>query len=331
LAEIGEVDSNFGAAVAVSSNGNTALVGAPIWDYYDGRASVFTRSGEIWNQQAVLDTQPSLIESKWGKLVALADEGDTALVGSGIGRLSLQKRAESKWSPAVLPIPVEAQVPRVPFSPELGARLTSLAISADGETVLAGISGDTYVMNAMGEPALEAGHFVLAYTLSGSTWQEQTLTPTGAIGEPEFGSAVALSADGDTALIGGPADNAGIGAAWAFTRSGTTWNQQGEKLTANNETGAGEFGSSVALSADGSKALIGGPNDDAEAGAAWTFTRSGEAWTQQPSKLTASEGASGFGGSVNLSGEGNLAVIGGGGAFWTFGAEAEGERHRHHR
>ena len=51
-----------------------------------------------------------------------------------------------------------------------------------------------------------------------------------------------------TALIGGPGDNEGVGAAWVFTRSGTTWTQQGAKLTGSGETGAGEFGTSVALS-----------------------------------------------------------------------------------
>ena len=62
-----------------------------------------------------------------------------------------------------------------------------------------------------------------------------------------FGYSVALSADGNTALIGGPDDNGRIGAAWVFTRSGSTWTQQGEKLTGSGETGAGEFGYSVAL------------------------------------------------------------------------------------
>ena len=45
-----------------------------------------------------------------------------------------------------------------------------------------------------------------------------------------------------------PRDNGSVGAAWVFTRSGGTWTQQGAKLTGNEETGAGEFGKSVALS-----------------------------------------------------------------------------------
>ena len=100
---------------------------------------------------------------------------------------------------------------------------------------------------------------------------------------------MALSAEGNTALIGGAGDNGGVGAAWVFTRSGSTWTQQGEKLTGSGrEPGAGEFGDSVALSADGNTALIGGPGDNDDVGAAWVFTRSGSTWTQQGAKLTGS-------------------------------------------
>ena len=53
---------------------------------------------------------------------------------------------------------------------------------------------------------------------------------------------MALSANGNTALIGGPGDNGDVGATWVFTRSGSTWTQQGEKLTGSGESGAGEFG-----------------------------------------------------------------------------------------
>jgi hypothetical protein len=68
-----------------------------------------------------------------------------------------------------------------------------------------------------------------------------------------------------------------LGAAWVFTRSGSTWTQQGAKLTASDETPPGQFGDSVALSSDGNTTLIGGPNDNPGdngapgAGAAWVF------------------------------------------------------------
>src|SRR5207245_7349504 len=101
----------------------------------------------------------------------------------------------------------------------------------------------------------------------------------------KFGHSVALSSDGSKALIGGPRDNNGLGAAWVFIRSGTTWTQQA-KLTGAEAIGAGEFGSGVALPSNGHTALIGGPDDNNGLGAAWVFTRSGKRWSEQCEKLT---------------------------------------------
>src|SRR5581483_4845501 len=140
------------------------------------------------------------------------------------------------------------------------------------------------------------------------------ITGTGETGAGHFGYAVALSSDGDTALIGAGYDASKAGAAWVFTRSGSTWTQQGPKLTGGGETGAGQFGFSVALSGSGDMALIGAGADAASIGAAWTFTRSGSSWSQSGSKLTASEevGAGHFGCcGVALSADGSTALIGG--------------------
>ena len=46
---------------------------------------------------------------------------------------------------------------------------------------------------------------------------------------------MALSADGDTALIGGNGDHFYAGAAWIFARSATSWTQQGRGLGAGSE------------------------------------------------------------------------------------------------
>ena len=133
-----------------------------------------------------------------------------------------------------------------------------------------------------------AGGAAWVFTRSGSTWTQQgeKLTGSGESGNGEFGDSVALSSEGNTALIGGRGDNGDLGAAWVFTRSGSSWTQQGEKLTGGGESGKGEFGVSVALSSDGNTALIGGSGDNSDHGAAWVFTRSGSTWTQQGEKLT---------------------------------------------
>ena len=119
-------------------------------------------------------------------------------------------------------------------------------------------------------------------------WSQQGSKLTGGEeGNSEFGVLVSLSADGNTALVGGWKDNGTKGAAWVFTRTGGVWSQQGPKLTPDGwRSEKAGFGTSVALSADGNTALIGAPGDDGSKGAAWVFTRSGSTWTQQGGKLT---------------------------------------------
>jgi hypothetical protein len=153
--------------------------------------------------------------------------------------------------------------------------------------------------------------------------QGPKLVSSDAIGPAVQGGSAAVSADGNTALVGGSGDNNGAGAAWIFTRSGGVWNQQGSKLVGTGAIGTASQGSSVALSADGNTALVGGPLDNANTGfgngAAWVFTRSAGVWTQQGSKLVGTDSIGSFeGASVALSGDGNTAVVAGHGAAWVF-------------
>ena len=100
------------------------------------------------------------------------------------------------------------------------------------------------------------------------------------------GKSVALSADGNTAIIGGPWDN-WPGAAWVFTRSKGLWTQQGNKLVGSGSVVGDDGlmaratmqGWSVALAADGNTAIIGGWGDNGGAGAAWVFTRKDGVWS----------------------------------------------------
>ena len=150
---------------------------------------------------------------------------------------------------------------------------------------------------------------------------------TGSGPAPEQGYSVSLSADGNTAIIGGRRDNNYIGAAWIFTRSNGVWTEQ-VKLVG---TGYMEYGShqgtpiylgvyqgtSVALSADGNTAAMGGPRDNNDTGAVWIFTRNNNLWTQQGSKLTGTGGERSFlggiqqGTSAALSADGGTLIEGG--------------------
>jgi hypothetical protein len=171
-----------------------------------------------------------------------------------------------------------------------------------------------------------------------AAFQEQPkLVGTGAVGTGNQGMSVALSADGNTAIVGGPGPNNAdrdrpasrgpAGAAWVFKRSGGHWRQQAKLVGTTSEYGGGLWsqGASVAVSADGNTAIVGGPSDNRTAGAAWVFTRSGDVWTQQGNRLIGSGAGEpplppGQGMSVALSADGNTAIVGGWGteAAWVF-------------
>jgi Putative Ig domain/FG-GAP repeat len=135
----------------------------------------------------------------------------------------------------------------------------SVVLSDDGNMAIVGGPGDN---NGQGA--------VWVYTRSGAIWTQQGPKLVGPGASSRFGSSVSLSADG-TAIVGGPGENNGQGAAWLYTRSGGVWTQQGNKLSGADVSGAAQQGSSVSLSADGSTAIVGGLGDGGGAGAAWIY------------------------------------------------------------
>jgi hypothetical protein len=193
----------------------------------------------------------------------------------------------------------------------------SVSLSADGNTAIVGGNGNNSGVGA-----------AWIYTRSGNIWAQQgsKLVGTGAIGTSSQGCSVSLSADGNTAIVGGNGNNSGVGAAWIYTRSGNIWVQQGSRLVGTGASGIALQGSSVSLSADGNIAIVGGSNDNFGVGAVWVFTRTGVNWTQQGSKLvgTGAVGGANQGASVSLSANGNTLIVGGNkdnsnsGAAWIF-------------
>ena len=75
----------------------------------------------------------------------------------------------------------------------------------------------------------------LAGSAQGQWIQHAKLVGMGAVGPAGQGLAVALSADGQTALVGGPYDNRSFGAAWVFTRNGEAWDLQAKLARISHE------------------------------------------------------------------------------------------------
>jgi len=304
----GDLSYLFGdhSSVALSADGNTALVGIAGDSGGLGAVFAFTRSNGTWSQQGgKLAGSVASSRANQGISAALSADGNTAIFGGpgdngGAGAAWVFTRSNGAWSEQV-----KLSGTAMGSVASLGI---SVGLSADGNTAL------------VGGPGGSAAGAAWVFTRSNGVWSQQgvELTDVTASGAA-LGTSVALSADGLTAVLGGPGDNHNLGAAWLFTLSGGVWSQQGAKLVGS---GAGapyspaagvQQGISVAISADGSTALVGGPGASTTLGAAWVFARSNGVWSQQGGKLvgTAAVGTASQGSSVALSGDGNTALVGG--------------------
>jgi uncharacterized protein (TIGR03437 family) len=309
LVGTGAVDSPDGPwegySVAVSGDGNTALVGGFQDNNFTGAVWTFTRSGSTWTQQGSKLAGGTLAYFGWS--VALSSDGKTAIVGAPYsnyfgGGAWVYTLSGGVWTQQGSVLVGTGAVSGYPNGSFQGY---SVSLSSDGNTAIIGGPNDNNFTGA-----------AWVFTRSDGVWTQQgnKLVGTGAVGFSGQGSSAALSDDGNTAIVGGPDDNSpsGLGSAWVFTRSGSVWAQQG-KL---------DGGESVALSSDGNTAIVGGCSVVSATGSACVYTRSGETWTQSGSALVGSgaAGDAGQGDSVALSGDGETAIVGGpldGGEFGT--------------
>jgi hypothetical protein len=308
----------LGTSIAISFDGNTAVAGGPQDRAQTGGAWIFTRNGKTWSEQG-----PRLVGSEavgdagQGSSVAISADGNTAIIGGPRDRFAgtfggaawVFTRTAGVWS---------QQGPKLIGLDAVGAAQQgfAVALSADGNTAIVGGPGDNGANGAS-----------WIFTRSGGAWTQQgsKLVGLGASSPSAQGSAVALSGDGNTAIVGGPSSSDG-GAAWIFTRTDGVWTQQGPKFIGFGVGGFSPgYGVAVALSHDGNTAMVGGPSEISDQGAARIYVRTLGEWTQQGSRLVGSGGSTEArqGTSVSLSADGNTAVSGGSsdqpqGALWVF-------------
>jgi cysteine-rich repeat protein len=293
----------FGARIALSGDGSTLAVGAPVegsaatgidGDQVNnsaplaGAVYMFTRNRTTWSQEAYIKASNTDAFDKFGVSVALSSDGSILAVGANLE-----------------------------------------------DSAAVGI-GD----NQASDSAENAGA-VYVFTRAGTTWSQQGYIKASNTDEGDnFGFNVALSGDGLTLAVGAPGeDSAAIGingnqvdnsaesagAVYMFTRSGTKWSQQAYIKASN--TGANDmFGYHVALSADGSTLAVGVPLEDSaatgiggnqadnsagSAGAVYIFMRNGMMWNRQSYiKSSNTDATDEFGASVALSADGLTLAVG---------------------
>ena len=200
------------------------------------------------------------------------------------------------------------------------------AVAISGDTVVVGAPSDDSESRGVNQPATYAYPFddsgtVFVFVRSGTTWTQQAhLKSSNSWTGDRFGTSVAIS--GNTIVVGAPGESQtsdgvdgaqclppsssycarandfpiltapGVGAAYVFVRTGTTWTQQ-NYLKASNSEEEDSFGYAVAIHGDtiligahgedSAAGLNGDQNDNsaAGAGAAYVFLRNGSSWIQQ--------------------------------------------------
>jgi hypothetical protein len=331
----------IGISVALSGNGEEAVVGAPHAHGNSGAVYIFTRSGSTWTAAAELTSPEEETESRFGRGVAISAEGTTVLVGAPYypGHAWVFTGSGSTWS----------------ISGELSGAANKGASSCENEGECEGLFGQSVALSADGQFALVGAPGLPGQR--GAAWvfedKEGAWTPAGGqLGRMQttadgrkarFGYSVALSASGETALIGARGyeiekeveengqtrkESLDTGAAWVYSGVGTNthnWVEQGKLTGAQQE--AEQMGGSVALSASGETALVGAARYGERVGAGWLFERSGGGWGSPTKRLEGGAMPDGyrlFGLSVAISGDGETRLVGGHtehgvGAAWVFG------------
>jgi hypothetical protein len=326
------INNNFGSSVAISGDtivvgaekedsDATGVNGAQDNDNASGSgaAYVFTRSDGVWSQQAYLKASNTGNNDRFGDAVAIS--GDTLVVGArsedsnatGVNGDGDDNSADSAGAAYVFTRDgtTWSQQAYLKASNSEESDMFGEFVAIDGDTVVIGAvfedSNATGVDGIQTDNSLQNSGAAYVFNRVGESWSQQAYLKASNTGYSDcFGSVVTISGDtlvvgafheesNATGVDGNESDNSAssAGAAYVFTRDGSTWSQQAY-LKASNTGRWDNFGWSAALAGD--MLVVGanceesnatGVNGDqlnnsmACAGAAYVFTRTGGVWSQQ--------------------------------------------------
>jgi len=240
----------------------------------------------------------------FGSGVAVSDDGETLVVGvPGIadgGGVAVFESSGDGWKRATV-----LQSPESSYNDAVGS---SVAVSADGTTVVVGAPG-----------AGHAGAGAVEFFARGADgWRQQgRLFVSDGDRDDLLGTAVAVSGDGDLAVAGAPADERDededsaftAGSTYTFEREDGSWSEVDARTPA--DTGVVNWGSAVAMSAAGDRLLV-GASVRGSGGSVHVLDRDSGGWDRTATLTAAHDDENGdrFGRSVALAADGTVAVVG---------------------
>lgn len=317
----------FGETVAVSRDGNTALIASPREACADkkpncGAVRVYVREGQAWRLQQRLSASDAASGKRFGgngfddNTIALSADGNIAFIGRdpgsygdppGTGAVYVFLRNGGAWS--------EQQKLVRPDSSETGndGFGRSVALSDSGDTAIIGdavcfnnFNGSIFCSRSSSPKGAAyvftrvEGHWVVQARLTDSR------TDLGDTGFTRFGRAVAISGDGSTAVVGSPGSRSDLLEAYVFTKLKGQWREEAILSPADKSTAGGVFGNSVALSRSGDTVLVGANP------AAYIFQQNGHHgnWREEAKLGSTITTKRMLGFSVDIDDDGRNAVVG---------------------
>ena len=295
---------NFGSDVSLSPDGNTAVIGSPYDSTYTGAVYVFTRSGSTWTQHSKLVANDAAQDSYFGRSVSLSGNGNYLIVGSaytdtsytndGSAYIFVRDTSNNTWSQQSKLLASNAEA-----SDYFGSQVT---MNFDGTYAAIGVPSEDTGGTSAGS--------VYIFARSGSSWSQQAILQSSDVAVNElFGISIDINSDASYLIAGSRAAVSGLtnaGAAYIFTRSGSTWTQQA-KLVASDPIANGGFAYNVRINSDATIAAMRSVSNGE--GAVYIFTRSGSSWSQE-AKITVSASLTNFGFDIALSDDGVFLLAG---------------------
>jgi LPXTG-motif cell wall-anchored protein len=301
-------DDQSGYSVAMSADGTRIAIGARYNDDNGndaGQVRLYTWNGTTWTQTGA-DINGETAGDQSGYSVAMSADGTRIAIGAryndvdsgnivnDTGHVRIYSWDGTTWMQTGDDINGEAEGDRSGYS---------VAMAANGNRIAIGAIFNHNI----------TGH-VRIYSWDGTTWMQTGDDINGEAEDDESGSSVAMSADGSRIAIGAPGNDgtgSGTGHVRIYTWNGTTWTQTGADI--NGEADGEYLGSSVAMSADGSRIAIGatGNNDNGkDAGQVRIYTWNGTTWMQTGADINGETADDNSGWSVAMSADGSRIAIG---------------------
>jgi hypothetical protein len=295
----GGPNDHFGTSVAMSADGKTVIVGTTGTSGNRGTAYVY--SGANYATEKILTASDGGANDYFGTSVAMSASGATVIVGAN-------NNAAVRGAVYVYSGANYATEKKLTASDSVSGDTFgySVAMNGSGATVIVGAIGKTVGVNT-GQGA--------AYVYSGANYAtEKKLIASDGGASDGFGKSVGISASGAAVIVGafqkmvGANGNQGE----AYIYNGPNYATE-KKLTASDGAGSDFFGAAVAMSGDGTAAIVGAfyKQNDANLfqGAAYVYNGTNYATEK---KLLPSDGAANdnFGNAVALSADGTAAIVG---------------------